>query len=95
MICPKCEGKTELVLPTAFEYVRRHGKLAKIPCYACAATGKVDDRHPQWAVLGEALKDARIARRETLRDFCERTGSNPLLRQSQEMGFSDPSGVEP
>lgn len=86
MICPTCHGQKDFVLTAAW-------KSVIMPCPDCDASGQVDDRHHEWAPLGEALKNARIARRELLRDFCCRTGIDPLLRSRQERGLSDPSGA--
>jgi hypothetical protein len=88
MICPSCHGSKII----AFGYVNR--KIVSLPCPDCDASGAVDDRHSGWKVLGEKLKDARIARRETLRLFCRRTGVDPALRGKMERGFADPTGAE-
>ena len=89
MICPSCDGKKAIIFPTALAYMREHGKPATLPCPDCGATGEVDDRHIQWKVAGEALKDARLAGRETLRAFCKRMGVDPALRSRQERGFAE------
>lgn len=94
MNCPTCHGEKKFVLTTAFAYMREHGKPAIMPCPDCDATGQVDDRCPEWKPLGQALKDARIARRELLRDCCHRTGVDPVLRSRQERGLADPSGAK-
>ena len=86
MICPTCNGK---------KIVFSIDGVVKLPCFDCKATGEVDDRHPEWKIAGESLYNARIARRETLRAFCQRTGVDPVLRSNQERGFVDPSGVDP
>ena len=95
MKCPMCKGDKRIVFPTAFEYMRKHGKPAVAPCPDCYATGEVDDRMVEWAPIGQVLKDARISRHETLRAFCKRTGIDPDLRSRQERGLVDPNGVEP
>jgi len=91
MICPTRKGKKKFL---AIGHNCDTGcRLVELPCFDCKETGEVDDRHPEWKAAGERLKDARIARRETLRAFCKRTGIDSVLRSSQERGFADPSGV--
>ena len=93
MICPTCNGNRKLGA-LGFNHDRRACLPVVLDCQDCHQTGKVDDRHPQWKVIGIRLKDARIDRRETLRNFCMRTGVDPILRSAQERGFVDPSGAE-
>lgn len=92
MICPSCSGNKKII---AFVHRKKHYEFIALSCPDCDASGKVNNRYPQWKVLGEKLKNARIARRETLRLFCRRTGADPALRGKMERGFADPSGVEP
>ena len=91
MLCPTCKGEKQVWLPTAFGYLR-HGKPVYISCPDCMATGIVDDRYPQWKVVGSKLKDDRLVKRETLRQFCKRNSVDSTLRGMQERGFADPLG---
>lgn len=84
MICPKCNGKKQIVLSIM------PGRVVGVPCYDCGATGIVDDRHPQWKIAGAKLKHDRIAGRETLWKFCKRVGIDANVRSRQERGLSDP-----
>ena len=87
MECPTCRGARQII--NLFGYsVNRPGEL---PCHDCNGTGQVDDRFPEWLKQGQKLKDGRIARRETLLNFCRRTGVDYSLRSRQERGLSDPS----
>jgi len=63
---------------------------SELKCYDCGGTGEVDDNYHKWRKKGQKLKDARIARRETLRDFCKRTGECPTRRSGIERGFLEP-----
>jgi len=89
MICPSCKGEGRIVF---FSHDRN---VIYMPCPDCIKTGKVDDHHLQWKVIGQKLQEARLLRMETLRNFCKRTGANSALRSRQERGFSDPTGIEP
>lgn len=94
MICPTCKGKKKFNA-LGYNYDSGSCQPVVLPCQDCNRTGEVDDRHPQWKATGASLKETRIARRETLRVFCKRTGVEPSIRSSQERGFSDPSGAIP
>ncbi len=63
MICPTCNGNRKLGA-LGFNHDRRACLPVVLDCQDCHQTGKVDDRHPQWKVIGIRLKDARIDRRE-------------------------------
>jgi hypothetical protein len=90
MICPTCRGDRKFGA-LGYNYDRGSCRPVVLPCFDCGQTGTVDDRHTQWKAAGTRLKDARIARRETLRMFCKRTGIDPTLRSAQERGFADPA----
>lgn len=96
MRCPSCNGVR--YLNSIFEHSHdnlpyRKSNPVKIRCPYCDENGQVDDRYPEWKAAGEKLKQARIERRETLRDFCNRTHMDVVLRSRQELGFSDPSSA--
>lgn len=95
MDCPTCEGTGIVKSPFAFNADRNECSSKALPCPDCQQTGKVDDRYPEWVLSGLKIKADRLAGGETLRDFCLRTGSDPVLRSRLERGFDNPSGVMP
>lgn len=91
MKCPTCLGLKKLLL---FPFMGSHNTdkaYVESTCYDCDGAGIVDDKYPQWKRKGELLKQARIRRRETLRNFCKRTGEDPSTRSRMERGFVKPT----
>jgi hypothetical protein len=58
-----------------------------LSCETCSGTGEIDDRYEIWKHTGQLLKQARIARKETLFAFCKRTGEDVSTRSRMERGL--------
>ena len=94
MKCPYCKGSKTIqgFFPVYKESVPKSKRdlVITMQCEACDGTGVIDDRYPIWKAKGERLKQARIARKETLRNFCKRTGEEPHIRSHMERGLKNP-----
>lgn len=76
--CPSCRGQG------------KHPILCQpfvVDCPDCRATGAVPGGHAERVKAGAALKAARMAGGETLREFCKRTGESHSDRSRLERGF--------
>jgi hypothetical protein len=90
MKCPTCFGHKVIRM---FPFMGSHNPdkpYVDMICYDCDGTGIVDKHYPKWKKIGERLKQARIDRRETLRNYCKRTGEDPFIRSKMERGFVKP-----
>lgn len=76
MTCPDCNGRKFII--------------SRIECPSCLGTGSVDDRHPLWKPIGEAMKAKRISRRVLLRDEAIARGMDVGLLSRMERGFTEP-----
>jgi len=83
MKCPTCNGSKVMQIGMAWQGF-------KLPCESCDATGEISDNYPTWKPIGAQLKAARIARRETLRNFCKRVGEEYHIRSKMERGLIKP-----
>lgn len=90
MKCPDCcgTGKTGHV-HVNFGYDERTGGCRgewreTMPCLRCKGSGEVSDEMAQWMADGKAMRDARVARGESLMEAARRMG----------MGSAELSAIE-
>ena len=83
--CPQCIGVGRFT--SMFPLKNPH---LSIDCDLCSATGKVSDEQIQWREKGLKLRDARIERGETLRDFARRHNIDVSDVSKAERGVIDP-----
>ena len=92
--CPSCSG-TGQVGPVHINYGGGHGEWKdKVPCYRCTGTGTATPEMIAWMARGKALRDARLARGETLGAAAERLSINPAALSAMEEGRRDPARLE-
>ena len=84
MQCPRCDGKGETwgwACP-GFRYIA-------LPCHVCDGTGEVDDGYPERLERGQAMRKARVERRETMREAAQRLGISVVAYSHMEWGIVD------
>lgn len=92
MTCPQCNGAKHL---TAF--ARRVSGTAyyiELDCDLCQSTGAISDEQLNWVLEGEKLRQARINREETLREFAKRTGIDVGAVSKAERGCINPDIIK-
>lgn len=84
--CPRCDGKrgADCFINRGPD-VRTHS-LEWRSCPTCGGTGKIDRRRAALILQGKEMRDARVARRETLREAALRLGMNPAELAAIEHG---------
>ena len=75
--CPGCSGNGALRILGG----------GTIPCRVCKKTGEVDDAGLERWVLGQALRDKRVAICLPLREAAKRVGMSPLELAEVERGI--------
>jgi hypothetical protein len=94
--CPKCQG-AGLDFGWGDKFTSdatMQGGPAVIPCPQCKGAKTVPAEMIGWIVKGEQLREARIARRETLRDAALRLGIPAVVLSEAERGVIDPDTVK-
>ncbi len=76
MICPNCNGLREMFgfFPVYADHVpQKDRKISiKLPCDLCDATGVIDDDYHKRLAIGESLREKRLDKELTFRDFCKK-----------------------
>jgi hypothetical protein len=98
--CPDCNGKGQREF-AGFVDGHRNGKRfgefrhEMQKCYRCKGEGKVPAAMLEWIKQGEAMRRARIARHESLKDAADRFGIDFVRLSHIEHGYEPmPEGGE-
>lgn len=92
MTCPQCNGVKHIV---AFaRKISRSQPYIKFGCDLCQSTGSISDEKVEWVQAGEKLRQARIEREETLREFAKRTGIDVGAVSKAERGCINPDIIK-
>jgi hypothetical protein len=88
LMCPDCGGKKTMM---AFVDGRRpdgtpFGGVKRINCFTCKGTGQIDERFAARRVAGKALRDARIAKGQSLLEAAKERGISPTELSAIEQG---------
>lgn len=77
--CPHCRGsKVNHVHVDGRRNGRRAGWEQTITCWTCDGAGSISAEHVALMARGRRLRDARVKRRETVRDVARRLGNEGL-----------------
>lgn len=84
--CPHCDGKGEtfVFINTGYDY-RGHTSGFR-PCPTCKGEQVISESQAKAIADGRAMRDARVSRRETLRDAAKRMGVSPAELSKRERG---------
>lgn len=92
--CPTCKG-TGQVGPVHVNLGNgRGGWKDNVVCYRCGGSGIATTEMLDWMARGKKLREARLARGETLGDAAERLGMIASAISAMEEGKRDPSHLE-
>lgn len=59
---------------------------ARLPCPVCKADGQITDEHAKRIASGRIMRDARVARMESLRESAARMNITPVALSAIERG---------
>ncbi len=87
MICPDCKGAKDV-----FAFVNTGPDASKhrsgmMPCRRCSGRGAVPFQMAEWMRQGRLMRDARVARRESLREAAQRLGMGSAVLSRLEQGY--------
>ena len=81
MNCPDCKGVGKV-----YGFGCPGFRLIELPCTNCEGTGQVDASYVARKIEGERFRQARLDRRETVRQCAVRLGVNPAELSHYEHG---------
>ena len=93
MQCHRCHGtKNCWVHPSYREDVPKERKkiFVEFPCNFCDGTGESNDNALEWMMLGDILKDRRIAKKLTLRKAAKLLRMDVVKLSGMEIGKIEP-----
>lgn len=89
--CPRCDGKRGAhCFINRGEDIRTHSVEWR-DCSTCGGTGTIDRRRAALIEQGQEMRNARVARRESLMEASRRMGISPSELSAIERGRQDPS----
>ena len=88
MNCPDCKGEGKM-----FGFGCPGFRPMELPCNTCEGTGQVDAAYVARKAEGEHHRQARVERRETLRQCSIRLGVDPSKLSHYEHGRTVPADV--
>lgn len=95
MICPNCHGDCKITVLFVLHTDGHEEPAKRMDCYACGATGQVDDRYPEWQERGAAMKQLRmIPIYHNLRTISELLEIPVTELSRMERGLADPTPYE-
>lgn len=96
LTCPDCRGEKTLMA-----FVDGHrpdgtsfGGLQRVNCLTCSGTGEVDKEHADRLAAGKAMRAARLANDQSLRDAAKERGISPAHLSAIENGRTLPTDTE-
>lgn len=93
--CPSCSGRGK-ILATGIQYAPGHSGpyCGEFPCDRCGGSGSISDDMLKWIEHGKTLKQKRLAKRITLREYCLANEISAVDRSAIERGMVDNLAVE-
>lgn len=92
-LCPDCKGtgKTGPV-HVNYGYDQKLGRCRgewkdNIPCSRCNGSGTVPDEMAEWIYAGRKMRDARVARGESIYECAKRLGTSSAELSAIERGY--------
>jgi hypothetical protein len=90
--CPSCDGTGAIA---HFVYWVGEGRIDPAArCFLCGGTGHVSLKTMNWHARGQAQRDARRLRGESIAKLAMRLDLRPIQVTAMERGVADPLSLE-
>lgn len=95
--CPQCDGTGTLAgFVDGFRQGRRYGEFRRdIICFTCNGVGKIPVHRLNWIEEGNAHRQERVDRRESLHQAAARLNLSAAEVSAMERGQLNPSRLHP
>jgi DnaJ-class molecular chaperone len=84
--CPTCKGKRTNIAHINTGIDSQRHRWSEIPCFTCNGAGNISDEHATRITKGAEMRQARVARKESLYEAAARMGMTAARLSAIEHG---------